>query len=78
VARPAPKLPLDSIAHGAAAGRVRAGEAQQPPETERVGRDRGVCRDGARRRRDHRRGMRVAVPVDADDVIDLLCKPAHR
>ena len=56
---------------------VPACEAQQPLVAERVGRDRRLrCHDsGAGRDRGGR--VRVAVGVDADDVVRVLCEHAH-
>ena len=60
------------------ARRVPAREAQQPLVAERVGRDRRLSRATAPVPADDRRGrVRVAVGVDADDVVCLLCKHAH-
>ena len=65
LASPAPKLPEDSIAQT----RVAAREAQQPLVAEGVGRDRGLGRNDARCGRDGGGRVRVAVRVDADDVV---------
>src|SRR5215211_1224926 len=58
------------------AGCVLASEAQQLLVADRVGADRGVDLQRARQRGDDRRRMRIAVGVDADHVIDLVCEHA--
>jgi hypothetical protein len=61
-----------------AAARVPACVAQQALVAEGVGRDRRLRGDHSRARRDRGGRVRVAVRVDADHVVRVLCEHAHR
>jgi hypothetical protein len=59
------------------AGRVQLREPQDPLVAERVAWDRLRVGDRAGGSDDDRGGVRVAVGVDTDDVVDLVCEDGH-
>jgi hypothetical protein len=79
VVSPAPKLPLDSTVPVATVGRVLSGETQHAFVADRVGREGDVRADRTAACGLDGSGVRLAVRVDPDDVVDQgrgACAPA--